>query len=89
MSVCSPKGRSSCLWMRLRRATSASGEASAQPSKKYRAPIHSSDEKYEHLARWSDTAQTSDLRKADTGEMEFLTSTPLRFSFLMHLAKNL
>ena len=89
VSACSARGRSSCLCIRLRSATSASGEASAQPSKKYRAPIHSSDEKYEHRARWSETAQTSDLRKADTGETEFLTSTPLCLSFLMHLAKNL
>ena len=75
--------------MRLRVAASASEEASAQPSKKCRAPIHSSDEKYEHRARWSDTAQTSERRKADTGDTEFLTSTPFRLSFLMHLAKNL
>ena len=75
--------------MRVRKAASASVDASAQPSKKCRAPIHSSEEKYEHVARWSETAHTSDRRKAATGETEFLTSTPFRFSFLMHLAKNL
>ena len=79
----------SCRRTRARSSASASSPATVQPRNCPRHPIHISEVKYEHWARWSEMAHTSVRRKAARGDGDAFTSTPFLLSFLMHLARNL